>query len=102
MNLDFAVDPMFSSYVLLLILSGVALLALAALGNTALNLRLINAAVGIGFLGYGIYLLAFLEGGSYLMFYYAFVLPIVLAYRTFTSGKESQDAPSTEPAPTVS
>jgi hypothetical protein len=79
-NLDFGLDPLFSWYVVLLCLSGVVMVALAAIkaGGQSVGSRALSAAAGIGFLGYGIYLGFIFEGGSYLMFFKAFILPALL------------------------
>lgn len=98
MNIDFSTDPTFSSYVLLLIFAGIAMLAMAAVNHANRNVRLLNALFGVGFLGYGIYLLAMFNGESYVLFYYAFILPVILAYRTFASWRESRTAPDSGPA----
>ncbi|RAY11333.1 hypothetical protein DPM19_30380 [Actinomadura craniellae] len=79
MNIDFGADSTFSWYVVLLMLSGVVMLALAAIGGgqSAVE-RLLNAAFGVGFLGYGVYLGFIFEGGEYMMFFYAFILPVLM------------------------
>ncbi|HEY7261114.1 MAG TPA: hypothetical protein VH589_06470 [Trebonia sp.] len=75
---------MFHVYVLFLILSGIAMLVLASVrtGQTKL-LRIWNAIVGAGFTIYGLYLLIFFHGGSYRIFFYVFILPILLIVRFF-------------------
>ena len=74
----------FHVYVLFLILSGIAMLVLASVrtGQTKL-LRIWNAIVGAGFTIYGLYLLIFFHGGSYHIFFYVFILPILLIVRFF-------------------
>ena len=80
MNLDFGLEPLFSWYVVLLCLSGVVMVALAAIkaGDRSVGSRALSAVAGIGFLGYGIYLGFIFQGGSYLMFFQAFILPALL------------------------
>ena len=75
---------MFHVYVLFLILSGIAMLVLASVrtGQTKL-LRVWNAIAGAGFTIYGLYLLIFFHGGSYRIFFYVFILPILLIVRFF-------------------
>ena len=80
MNLDFDLEPLFSWYVLLLLLSGVAMFVMAFL-NTArqsIGWRIFGAVAGLGFVGYGVYLGFLFEGGSYLIFFKAFFVPIVV------------------------
>ena len=85
MNIDFAAAPGFSTYVVLLIVSGVAMLLMAALAHTSGGLRLLNAVVGLAFFGYGLYLGFMFDGGGYLIFFKAFILPAVLVFRSIKS-----------------
>ncbi|WP_174805553.1 hypothetical protein [Kitasatospora sp. MMS16-BH015] len=80
MNLDFSAEPLFSWYVLLLFVSGVAMLAIAAANTGALSTgwRIFNAVAGVGFVGYGVYLGFVFQGGSYIIFFKAFILPVVM------------------------
>ena len=80
MNLDFGLEPLFSWYVVLLCLSGAVMVALAAIkaGDRSAGSRALSAVAGIGFLGYGIYLGFVFQGGSYMMFFQAFILPALL------------------------
>src|SRR6266508_1258409 len=54
-NIDFGLDPVFSWYVVLLCISGIAMLAIAAIKSSGQSTaaRAFNALVGVGFLGYG-------------------------------------------------
>jgi hypothetical protein len=74
----------FKTYVLFLILSGIAMLILAGVrtGQTKAR-RLWNGIFGAGFLGYGLYLLLVFRGGHYFIFFYAFILPILMIIRFF-------------------
>jgi hypothetical protein len=69
----------FKTYVLFLILSGIAMLIIAGVrtGQTKAR-RLWNGIFGAGFLGYGLYLLLIFHGGHYYIFFYAFILPILM------------------------
>ncbi|MGZ4437318.1 MAG: hypothetical protein ACXVW6_06740 [Nocardioidaceae bacterium] len=98
MNIDFNQDPLFSTYVVLLILSGVAMMLMAGLLRTGTGLRLLNGLFGLGFFGYGIYLGFIFAGGSYLIFFKAFILPVVLVFRTAQS-VAARRAESERPAP---
>jgi hypothetical protein len=79
-NLDFGLEPGFSWYVVLLCLSGIVMVAMAAVkaGEQSTGSRALSAVAGLGFLGYGIYLGFIFDGGSYWMFFQAFILPILL------------------------
>jgi hypothetical protein len=72
----------FYIYVLLLILSGIAMLVMASVktGQTTTR-RAWNAVFGAGFTVYGLYLLLFFHSGHYLIFFYVFILPIVMIVR---------------------
>jgi cell division protein FtsW (lipid II flippase) len=80
MNIDFNYDAAFSWYVVLLCLSGVVMVVMAAVkGNDQSDgARAISALAGAAFLGYGIYLAFIFEGGTYWMFFQAFFLPVLL------------------------
>jgi hypothetical protein len=75
---------MFYVYVLFLIFSGIAMLVMAFVrADYAKRRRAVNFIFGAGFLIYGLYLLLAFNGGTYLMFYYAFVVPILLVVQFF-------------------
>jgi len=80
MNIDFGLDPVFSWYVVLLCVSGVAMLAIAAAKGVeqSAGARALSALAGVGFFGYGIYLAFIFQGESYWMFFQAFILPALL------------------------
>jgi hypothetical protein len=79
-NIDFGLDPEFSWYVVLLCISGAAMLSIAAAKGFEQSdgARVVSALAGAGFLGYGLYLGFIFEGDSYWMFFQAFFLPVVL------------------------
>jgi hypothetical protein len=79
-NLDFGLDPVFSWYVLLLCLSGIVMVVLGAVnkGEQSAGSRALGVLAGLAFLGYGIYLGFIFDGGSYMMFFQAFILPVLL------------------------
>lgn len=70
---------MFNWYVGLLALSGIVMIAMAVVkgGQSDLS-QWLNAIFGAGFLGYAGYLAFVFEGGSYLIFFQAFILPVVM------------------------
>jgi TM2 domain-containing membrane protein YozV len=79
MNLNFSSHALFSWYVVLLLVSGAIMLVLAAVrvGQRPAG-RIINLIFGLGFLGYGIYLGFIFTGGTYFLFFKAFIVPVVL------------------------
>ena len=95
MNLDFGLEPVFSWYVVLLCLSGIVMVALAAVkaGERSAGSRALGAVAGVGFLGYGIYLGFIFDGGSYWMFFQAFILPVALIVNFFRSVMAKNDQP---------
>ena len=98
MNIDFTNDPGFSTYVLLLMFSGLVMLALGST-HTSRGLRALNVLFGLGFVCYGFYLAVLFEGGSYIIFFKAFILPVVMVYKTVKSllaqsGTAAQVAPN--------
>ena len=112
MNIDFSNQPGFSAYVLLLMASGLAMVVMAspAVRHSTMVLRVLNTLIGLGFFGYGFYLAFLFDGGSYIMFFRAFILPVVLIFRTLQSARRSRrssvqataagpDAPAAPPAP---
>jgi len=74
----------FHIYVLFLILSGIAMLVMAGVrtGQRPAR-RMWNGLFGAAFTIYGLYLLLFFSGGHYLLFYYVFILPILMAVQFF-------------------
>jgi hypothetical protein len=102
MNIDFANHPAFSAYVLLLMFSGLVMVFVAspAVRQSKLWLRVLNAVIGLGFFGYGFYLAFLFQGGSYLIFFKAFVLPVVLILRTVQASRAARaQAATLPPAP---
>ncbi|MEV4253722.1 hypothetical protein AB0J52_11205 [Spirillospora sp. NPDC049652] len=93
MNLDFSAEPLFSWYVLLMGISGIAMLvtAVIGIGSTARD-RLLYAVVGLGMAGYAIYLAFIFSGGTYHIFFYVFLLPIVLIARAIGAFFRSRKA----------
>ena len=75
---------MFKIYILFLILSGAALLGMSSVKKGQVTTRRIwNAVLGAAFLIYGLYLLAFFQGGHYVIFFYVFILPLLMGIRFF-------------------
>jgi predicted lipid-binding transport protein (Tim44 family) len=91
-NIDFNAAPGFSAYVLLLIFSGVAMIVMASptVKHSTKGVRALNALFGVGFLGYGLYLAFLFHGGGYLIFFKAFLLPVLMVFRTIRSARASR------------
>jgi predicted lipid-binding transport protein (Tim44 family) len=55
----------------------------------------------VGFLGYGFYLAFLFSGGGYLIFFKAFILPVLMIFRTIRSARaaRSQELPAQAGAP---
>ncbi|MGY4103684.1 hypothetical protein ACW2Q0_29590 [Nocardia sp. R16R-3T] len=92
MNLDFSADPLFSWYVILLLVSGIALIAMSYFKTQSAGMRAFDAIVGVLFFGYGFYLAFVFEGGTYFLVFKAFILPVILVFQFFRSRWASNDA----------
>jgi hypothetical protein len=99
-NLDFSAEPLFSWYVVLLLISGVAMTAIgaASFGGLSTGWRVFNVLAGVGFVGYGIYLGFIFEGGSYIIFFKAFILPVVMIVN-FVRSIGARDKAAAGPVP---
>ncbi len=84
-NLNFAHNAGFSWYCILLMLSGIAMLVIAVLRNQAVQRRVIRAIFGIGYFCYGFYLTFVFAGGHYVLFFQAFLVPVLLILDTIRS-----------------
>jgi hypothetical protein len=74
----------FYAYAVLLVFSGVLMLVLAALKTgRSMGRRIWSGILGAGFAIYGLYLLLLFQGGTYRIFIYAFILPIVMTVQFF-------------------
>jgi hypothetical protein len=84
----------FYIYVLFLIVSGIGMLVMSAIGSRRSGrARIYNGIFGAAFTIYGLYLLVIFHGGHYLMFYYAFALPIIMAVQFFRDRAAAKAAP---------
>jgi hypothetical protein len=82
---------MFHVYVLFLIISGIAMLVMGSIRtNYAKRRRVVNLILGAGYLIYGLYLLLIFKGGTYFMFYYAFVVPVLMIVGFFRDRSTAQ------------
>lgn len=103
LNLDFSAEPLFSWYVLLLLVSGILMVAIGAVnfGGLSGGWRAFNVIAGVAFVGYGVYLGFIFEGGSYLILFKAFILPVVMIFnfaRSFMGRSRTQPAQAPAPA----
>ncbi|MFE3192314.1 hypothetical protein ACFXHA_25115 [Nocardia sp. NPDC059240] len=75
---------MFNWYVILLAVSGAIMLALAVVqqGQSSTS-RTINGIFGAGYLCYAFYLAFLFDGDSYLVFFQAFIVPVVVVVNFF-------------------
>src|ERR1700730_2039710 len=90
--------PMFYAYVFILIASGVLMLVMGIVrAPYARQSRVLNLIMGAGFAIYGLYLLLFFQGGHYILFFYAFVLPVLMTVRFFRARSAYQAAQSVTP-----
>ena len=75
---------LFNVYIFFLIASGVMMLVMGSLRLPyARRSRVLNFVMGAAFVIYGLYLLLFFSGGHVFIFFYAFILPILMAVRFF-------------------
>ncbi|MEH0845046.1 hypothetical protein V6U81_21920 [Micromonospora sp. CPCC 205711] len=82
---------MFVLYTLLLMLSGIALVVLGAVfRDQGVGSRILNVVVGLAFFGYGFYLLFLFPGGTYRIFLYAFVVPVLLIVQAVKARNEAK------------
>ena len=84
---------LFNVYVFFLIASGVVMLILGSLkAPYAKPRRVWNLVLGAGFTIYGLYLLLFFQGGHYILFFYAFAIPVLRAMWFFRARAAYQAA----------
>ncbi|MFJ1536969.1 hypothetical protein ACIODS_00340 [Micromonospora chalcea] len=82
----------FLIYTLLLLLGGIAMVAVGvAVKEQGTGSRILNVVVGLAFFGYGFYLLFLFDGDSYRIFFYVFLLPILLIVRAVKARKEARE-----------
>jgi hypothetical protein len=77
-----------NGYAALLVVSGLIMLALAAtgFGQSSVGERVLNGLIGLGFLGYGAYLLVVFDGGDVWIFWYVFIVPVLLVVQAIRKG----------------
>ena len=87
MNIDFSSHPGFSLYVVLLAVSGVLMVGIGATAFSRLSTgwRIFNLIAGLAFLGYAFYLAFLFQGGTYIIFFKAFILPALMVINAIRS-----------------
>lgn len=101
-NLDFTNQPGFSWYCVLLLVSGIAMLGMIGIPMQSKGSRIANIVFGIGFTCYAVYLIFLFHGGTYFIFFKAFILPIVLIVGTIKSAADARRRKNAAPyAPPV-
>jgi hypothetical protein len=90
---------LFNVYIFFLIASGVMMLVMGSLRLPyARRSRVLNFVLGAAFVVYGLYLLLFFTGGHVFIFFYAFILPIMMAVRFFRERTAYRSQRATEQA----
>jgi apolipoprotein N-acyltransferase len=82
-NLDFSHHAAFSWYCIFLMLSGLAMVVIGLLPAVRSRRRVLGVIFGVVYFGYGFYLTFVFSGGHYVVFFYAFVLPVLLIADAF-------------------
>ena len=83
----------FTIYTILLMTGGVLLIVMGvAVPSQGALMRVLNIVVGALFFGYGFYLQFLFKSGTYNVYLYAFIGPVLLIYGTFRSRKANRAA----------
>jgi hypothetical protein len=87
MNIDFSSHPGFSLYIVLLAISGVLMVGIGATAFSRLSTgwRIFNLIAGVAFFGYAFYLAFLFQGGTYIIFFKAFILPAFMVINAIRS-----------------
>jgi len=85
-NLNFSAHAGFSWYCILLMISGIAMLVIGVLRNQPVARRVIRVILGLGFIGYGFYLAFIFQGGHYILFFQAFIVPVLVILDAVRTG----------------
>ena len=85
-------DATLMAYIAALAISGVLLVALGATNfiKQSTGLRVLNVVIGLAFLGYAFYLFFIFDGGTYRIFIYAFILPVLLIITAIRQSRTQQ------------
>ena len=86
---------LFDFYWILLVISGILMLGIGAsgFGRATKGVRIVNVLFGAGFIGYGLYLGLFFTGGTYIIFFKAFIVPVLLVVNAIRSKSAQSKAP---------
>jgi hypothetical protein len=95
MNIDFSNHPGFSLYVVLLAISGVLMVGIGATAFSRLSIgwRIFNLIAGVAFFGYAFYLAFLFHGGTYIIFFKAFILPAFMVINAIRSAATRRKNP---------
>jgi hypothetical protein len=85
-NLNFAHNAGFSWYCLLLMLSGILMVALGVMRARRPARRVVRVLLGVAYFGYGFYLTFIFTGGHYWLFFQAFLVPVLVVADALRSG----------------
>jgi ABC-type iron transport system FetAB permease component len=77
-NINFSANAGFSWYCILLVIAGIAMLVTGVIRYQPMARRVIRIVLGLGFVGYGFYLVFIFRGGHYILFFQAFIVPILV------------------------
>lgn len=94
---------LFDFYWILLVISGILMLGIgfSGFGGRSKGVRALNIIFGAGFIGYGVYLGLFFTGGTYIIIFKAFLVPILLIVNAVRNrnAQRNTSAPTAWPAP---
>ncbi len=94
MNIDFSNHLGFSLYVILLAVSGFLMVGIGAtsLSRLGIGWRIFNVIAGLAFFGYAFYLAFLFHGGTYIIFFKAFILPAFMVINAMRSAATRRKA----------
>jgi len=87
-------DSTFLFYIAALAVAGLVLVLLGAInfGGQSAIMRIVDVVVGLGFLGYAFYLFFIFDAGTFALFYYPFILPVLLIIQAVRNRKSRAPA----------
>ncbi|MEE1784309.1 hypothetical protein PUR71_15585 [Streptomyces sp. SP17BM10] len=101
-NLDFSNLPLFSWYVVLLAVSGIAVVVLGAVnvGRLKGGWRILTILFGVGYVGYAYYLAFVFDGDKYRIFFQVFIPAVLLIADAVRRMANRGTTPAEAPQPT--
>ena len=85
-------ELVFDTYTVLLMISGLLLIIVgAAVSGPSTGSRVLTVLAGVAFFGYGFYLEFLFTGGTYRIFFYAFVVPVLVTYRAIMAHRAKRE-----------